>query len=85
MKKMTKRTLSLVLVIALVFSLGVTALAAEPETITFNPSTYTVYVGKSAAVTANLNNYTNYVGKSVTWTAADTSVTVNGTGTELNG
>ena len=84
MKKMTKRTLSLVLVIALVFSLGVTALAAEPETITFNPSTYTVYVGKSATVTANLNNYTNYVGNSVTWTAADTNVTVSGTDTVGN-
>ena len=51
MKKMTKRTLSLLLVVAMICSLGVLALA-DDTAIIFNPSSLTVYVGKTATTTA---------------------------------
>lgn len=54
MKKMTKRTLSLVLVIALVFSLGVTALAENiaATDLTISDTSATVYVGGTKTLTA---------------------------------
>lgn len=78
MKKMTKRTLSLVLVIALVFSLGITALAAEPATITFNPTSVTVYEGKTATVTGTISPYSNYVDQPVSWSGMGSTVSIGG-------
>ena len=52
MKKMTKRTLSLLLVVAMICSLGVMALADDTnKTITVNPTSQIVYAGATTPTT----------------------------------
>jgi len=88
MKKMTKRTLSLLLVVAMICSLGVLALAdtTDPDankTITVNPTSQTVYAGAApTTLTATVTGYyisTNGSTKTdtVTWTAGNSNVTVS--------
>ena len=80
MKKMTKRTLSLLLVVAMICSLGVLALAdtTDPDankTITVNPTSQTVYAGatKTITLTALVGSYSE--GDTVTWKAVSATAT----------
>lgn len=74
MAKNIKRALSLVLVIVMVLSLGITAFAIDDanKTISLSPETTTLYVGgASATLTAVVSGYTS--GDRITWSSDNTA------------
>lgn len=84
MKKATKRTLSLLLVVAMIFSLGIMAIADDAsKTISVSPSSQTVYAGTATpvAVAATVIGYSvaegSTPGDMVTWTVDNPYVTVS--------